>query len=435
MALVSAITFSGAMGLAAGDADAQTPPMQAAPAQASVSPASNFPTISAIRVSGDAQQTRMIVDLNKRIGVRAFTLADPYRVVIDIPQVVFNLPAQPENPSRGLVKAYRYGVVVAGGSRIVIDLAGPARIEKAQVLDAANEQPARLVLDLAATDRTAFLRAIAIANAPPADVTGAAKAIETKAVETKTAEIKGAPSKDAPDTADSRPLVVIDPGHGGIDNGTRAGSGEDEKTIVLEFAIQLRDFLARGGKYRLVMTRTDDTFIPLGERVKIARDHKAALFISIHADALPRGEGDAKGATIYTLSDKASDAVAARLAETENKADAIAGINLGEEKAEVADILIDLVQRETRTFSGRFAGMLERDLRRAARLNKKPVRSAGFKVLKAPDVPSVLIELGYVSNKDDLKLMLSDKWRGQTVEAMARSVDAFFGHRTLGAAN
>src|SRR5207253_3731957 len=157
-----------------------------------------------------------------------------------------------------------------------------------------------------------------------------------------------------PEPADPRPLIVIDPGHGGIDNGTQS-NGEMEKNLVLGFALALRDRLEKAGKYRVVMTRTDDTFIPLDDRVKVARSQSAALFVSIHADALPRAEGDAQGATIYTLSDKASDAEAQRLADAENRADAIAGFNLTEEPTDVADILIDLTQRETRTFSNRFA--------------------------------------------------------------------------------
>ena len=157
--------------------------------------------------------------------------------------------------------------------------------------------------------------------------------------------------------ADGRPVVVIDPGHGGIDNGTQS-SGESEKNLVLAFGLALRDRLDKTGKFRVVMTRDDDTFIPLNDRVKVARGLKAALFVSIHADALPKAEGDAQGATIYTLSDKASDAEAQRLADAENRADAIAGFNLAEEPTDVADILIDLTQRETRTFSNRFARLL-----------------------------------------------------------------------------
>ncbi|ETR74992.1 cell wall hydrolase [Afipia sp. P52-10] len=227
--------------------------------------------------------------------------------------------------------------------------------------------------------------------------------------------------------------MVIDPGHGGIDHGTQAQSGENEKTIVLDFAKALRDRIEKGGKYRVVMTRDDDTFVPLAQRVKIARNHKAALFVSIHADALPRGEGDAQGATVYTLSDTASDAEAAKLAEAENKADLIAGINLTEEPVEVADILIDLTRRETKAFSNRFARSLVREMKGIARLHKNPLKSAGFVVLKAPDVPSVLLELGYVSNKADLQLLVSESWRSRTVGSVAQAVELFFGKRVVSA--
>jgi N-acetylmuramoyl-L-alanine amidase len=171
--------------------------------------------------------------------------------------------------------------------------------------------------------------------------------------------------------------------------------------------------------------------------VRIARNQSAALFVSIHADALPRKEGDAQGATIYTLSDRASDTEAARLAEAENKADAIGGVNLTEEPTDVADILIDLTQRETRTFSNRFARFLMAEMKSTVRMHKHPLKSAGFKVLKAPDVPSVLIELGYVSNKDDLEHLVSEDWRSRTVGSIAQAIDAFFSKRlaTAGSAN
>ena len=203
---------------------------------------------------------------------------------------------------------------MAGGSRIVLDTAGPVRVEKAFVLDPADGQPARLVLELAAVDRETFMRAAAIDNRLPRAAGDSRKSTANR----RRAAIRVRSS-------------CIDPGHGGIDAGTRAGGGEPEKSIVLDFSLMLRDKLEKSGKYRVVMTRTDDTFVELAERVRIARSRKAQLFISIHCDALARGEGDAQGATVYTLSDTASDAEAARLAEAENKADVIAGVDLSAE--------------------------------------------------------------------------------------------------------
>ncbi|MCP9626617.1 N-acetylmuramoyl-L-alanine amidase [Rhodopseudomonas palustris] len=396
------------------------------PAPAAI-PNNSFPIASDARLAGDDTQTRFIVDLDAKVPLRAFTLADPYRVVIDLPQINFRLPAAVGTSGRGLIKAFRYGLVMPGGSRIVLELAGPARIAKADMLDAANGQPARMVIELDSVDRTAFEAQLGAEKGPElrpsvgaADVTASV----TGGVETAKPEA----TKD-----DLRPVVVLDPGHGGIDNGTQSASGIAEKTLVLDFALALRDQMEKAGKYRVVLTRADDTFIPLNDRVKIARARGAALFVSIHADALPRSEGDAQGATIYTLSDKASDAEAQRLADAENKADAIGGVNLTEEPTEVADILIDLAQRETKTFSNRFARTLMREMKGTTRLHKNPLKSAGFRVLKAPDVPSVLLELGYVSNKGDLQQLVSEQWRTKTVGAVAQAIDSFFAKRVVSA--
>jgi N-acetylmuramoyl-L-alanine amidase len=375
----------------------------------------DFPVASDVRVGGDESQTRFVVDLTHKIDIRAFALANPYRVVVDMPQVTFQFPPRTGESGRGLVKAFRFGLVMQGGSRMVLDLAGPARIERSFVLDPSNGQPARLVLDLAAVDRETFARAIALDNRAPSP-----------------GQARKAPPAPTNGKSDSRPLVVIDPGHGGIDNGTSAASGETEKTIVLEFALQLRDLIEKAGKYRVFMTRTDDTFIPLGERVHMARSREAALFVSIHADALARGDGDAQGATVYTLSETASDAGAARLAESENKADVIAGLDLSTEPGDVADILFDLARRETKTFSVQFARALVAEMRHAARMHKDPLRSAGFRVLRAPDVPSVLVELGYVSNRGDLKSLTSEAWRQRTAAAIARAIDGFLSTRIAG---
>jgi N-acetylmuramoyl-L-alanine amidase len=393
---------------------------------------SDYPVASDARLAGDAKQTRFVLDLDKTIEFRAFALADPYRVVLDIPQVTFQLPAGIGSAGRGLVKAFRYGLVMPGGSRIVLDLTGPAKIANASVLEAANGQPPRLVLELQEVDRTTFVQSLAVESRPELRPALVETAVASAPAQAAPAEKPAAPEKPvAP--ADLRPVVVIDPGHGGLDNGTQSGA-EYEKNLVLGFALALRDRIEKGGKYRVVMTRTDDTFIPLADRVRIARNASAALFVSIHADALPRREGDAQGATIYTLSDHASDVEAERLAEAENKADAIGGVNLTEEPTDVADILIELTQRETRTFSNRFARLLMGEMKSTVRMHKHPLKSAGFKVLKAPDVPSVLVELGYVSNKDDLEHLVSENWRSRTVGSMAQAIDAFFAKRLATAA-
>ncbi len=378
------------------------------------SAADSFPVATAARLAGDESHTRFVMDFSRTIDLHAFTLADPYRVVIDIPQVIFRLPPKTGESGRGLIKAFRFGLVMQGGSRVVFDLAKPVRIEKASVIEAAEGDPARLVLDLVATDRESFLRRIALTN-----------------------RLAGPelPRADRPQatSGDPRPLVVLDPGHGGIDTGTKASGGELEKDIVLNVALRLRDRLEKAGKCRVLMTRTDDTFVPLADRVHMTRSAGASLFVSVHADALPRREGDAQGASVYTLSETASDSEAARLAEKENRADVIAGVDLKTEPDDVAGILIDLAERETKSFSLQFAHKLVGELKTATRLHKTPLKSAGFRVLRAPDVPSVLVELGYVSNRQDLQSLLSETWRNRTAETIAKAIETYFATHMAGA--
>jgi N-acetylmuramoyl-L-alanine amidase len=369
----------------------------------------SLPIATEARLAGDEARTRLVIDVSQNIGVTAFTLADPYRVVIDVPQVVFQFPPKTGESGRGLIKAFRYGLVMPGGSRIVIDTKGPVRVDKAFVLDPVDAQPARVVLDLTAVDRATFMRTLAVENK-------ARRPAETRKPDRDTG-VKA---------ADQRPLVMLDPGHGGLDNGTSAPSGELEKTIVLDFALALRDKLEKAGKYRVAMTRSDDRFVPLAERVRMARAQSAALFISIHADALAKEEGDARGAAVYTLSETASDTEAGRLADAENRADVIAGVDMSAEPDDVADILIDLAQRETKHHSVHFAKTLLRELKTSARLHKHPIKSAGFRVLKAPDVPSVLVELGYVTSRQDLKLLTSETWRARATNSIVQAVHTFF---------
>jgi N-acetylmuramoyl-L-alanine amidase len=373
----------------------------------------SFPLASDVRLGGDEAQTRFVMDLSRKVDLHVFTLADPYRVVVDIPQITFRLPPKAGESGRGLIKAFRFGLVMSGGSRIVIDLVKPARVEKSFVVDSAEGAPARLVLELAATDRDNFLRKVALEQRFTRNEVPSSRDQQTS-------------------PGDNRPVVVLDPGHGGIDTGTKGPHGQMEKEIVLDFAKRLRTKIDSAGKYRVLLTRSDDTFVPLAERVRFAREAGAALLISIHADSLPRREGDAQGATVYTLSETATDPAAARLAEQENRADVIAGVDLKEQPEDVAGILIDLAQREAKTFSVQFAQKLVSTIKQTTRMHKEPIKSAGFRVLRAPDVPSVLIELGYVSNKEDLQSLSSDTWRDRTADSMAAAVDGYFSTHLAG---
>jgi N-acetylmuramoyl-L-alanine amidase len=397
--------------LAAGVVSAAERP--AAPPPPAPAPADSFPVATAVALSGDETRTRFVLELSRKIDVHAFTLADPYRVVLDVPQVTFQLAPGAGDSGRGLVKAFRFGLVMQGGSRLVLDVVKPVRIDEVSVTDAASGTPARLLLDLVPTDRESFLRKIAL---------------DEKLVHPATARRAEPPA----DSAEKTPLVALDPGHGGIDTGTKAANGDQEKDIVLDFAQRLRERIEKAGKYRVMMTRTDDAYVPLAERVRMARNAGAALFVSIHADSLPRKEGDAQGATVYTLSEKASDPEAEQLAEQENRSDVIAGVDLKTEPDDVAGILIDLAQRETKTFSMQFAQKLLAEMKGSTRLHRNPLKSAGFRVLRAPDVPSVLVELGYVSNKQDLKSLLSDTWRDRNADAIAQAIGGYFAAHVAG---
>lgn len=361
------------------------------------------------RLAGDGERTRLVIDLSRSVPLGAFILADPYRVVVDIPDVVFALPPTAGEEGRGLVSAYRFGLFAPGKARIVMDVNAPVKIDKAFVLEPMDDQPARLVVDLVKIDRAAFLAA------------------QRSSAQPHRTEQPEMPKAEVAQAGDLRPVIVIDPGHGGVDSGAVNSSfGVTEKHLVLNIARQLQKRLDETGRYRVLLTRSKDTYVSLGQRVRFARDNSARLFISLHADSLGSRDGDVRGATIYTLSDRASDVEAQRLADSENKADMIAGLDLSEEPADVAGILFDLAQRETRNFSAHFARTLAGEVSSAARLHKSPLKSAGFKVLKAPDVPSVLFELGYLSSAKDLELMTSADWQANVTEAMTAAVDAYF---------
>jgi N-acetylmuramoyl-L-alanine amidase len=404
--------------------------------------ADDLPVATGSRVAGDDIRTRFVADFSYAVSYSVYVLPDPYRVMIDMPEVRFDLPEDSGTKTLGLVTEYRYGTLDKGRSRIVIDTKGPVLIEKSYIVKPAGGQPARIVVDLVRTDKATFLKTYRaderlIASQEPPPMAGAASEPLPDAEEV-------APSGDAPDAGaamiegDSAPktpqkpvtrksgkrLVVIDPGHGGIDSGA-VGKGKTlEKEVVLAFGLMLRDQLNASDKYDVIMTRNDDSFVSLRDRMRIARKHEADLFIAIHADTV-RGQ-TARGATVYTLSEKASDAEAEALAQKENRADIIGGVDLGGESQEITDILIDLAQRETKNHSMFFAKKAVGALKPVTRMTGKPLRSAGFMVLKAPDVPSVLLELGYLSSKDDEKLLTSPKWRKKLATAMTKAIDTYF---------
>lgn len=375
------------------------------------------------RLGGDKLRTRFVADLSKKVPYRVFMLADPYRVIVDLPDVRFQMPSGLGDKGRGLVSAYRFGLFAPGKSRIVIDVSGPFLIEKSFVLGSQKGQPARFVIDLVPTDKQTFLAAQRKSRKKMLEAEAKRQARDKK-------KGKSGLGTVARSGKGGKPVIVIDPGHGGIDGGAKSRKGTKEKDIVLAFSKLLRNRLNASGKFRVYMTRSIDTFIPLAERVKIARRKGASLLISIHADSLPRRKAKGvRGATVYTLSEEASDDEAKLLAAKENRSDILAGVDLPEKSGAVTSILIDLAQRETKNHSIGFAGTVLANLKGAGRLNKKPHRFANLRVLRAPDVPSILLELGYLSSKEDEKLLKSKKWQGKVADALVKSVKKYFAKR------
>ncbi len=221
-----------------------------------------------------------------------------------------------------------------------------------------------------------------------------------------------------------KPVIVLDPGHGGIDPGGIGVGGVEEKTITLPMALELRRLLEAEGRYRVILTRDDDTYLPLRDRIKVAHDAGADLFVSLHADI--SSDPRQAGASVYTLSETASDKEAARLAASENKADILAGADLSNQDPVVASILIDLAQRDTSNHSITFADLLVDQLGEVTRLVRHTRRFAGFVVLKSPETPSVLIELGYVSNRLDARRLAQPGYRAQLAAAIVDAIDRYF---------
>ena len=379
------------------------------------------PVAKDARVGGDLRKTRFVADLSKPVDFRVFTLDNPYRVVVDLPQVNFQMPPKLGTEGRGLISAFRYGLFSAGKSRIVIDAVKPVAIERAFVKHAGNGNPARLVIDLVAVSAAEF-----------AEQTGDTTVVG-EPPQRRTQRNKPNPlAHKKRGERNAKPVIVIDPGHGGVDPGAIGKSGTKEKQVVLAFSRDLKEKLAARGTVDAHLTRDEDIFIPLGERVDVAHHHNADLFISIHADALAERYAElVRGATIYTLSEKASDEQARMIAARENSADLIAGMRFDDAQDEVSAILLDLMRRETKNYSVAFGRTMLTKLKGHVEFNKKPLRSADFRVLHAPDIPSVLVELGYLTNPKDEKLLRSAEWRGKFAERMARAIDAFFSQREV----
>jgi N-acetylmuramoyl-L-alanine amidase len=363
----------------------------------------------AARIAGDDARTRVVIDFDRKPDFALHYTADPNRLIIDLPDTDFGI-TENDLAAIGLFSEIRYGKMGEGASRIVMTVKRPARAVLAEVQQNGEGKGFRLVVECEVVTNAVYIELL-----NKQQWVGSEKVAAGKVDRLDTGVAKSAPGAF---------IVAIDAGHGGIDAGAKgAVSNVDEKFITLEFSQVLVEKLNKRKGIEAFLIRDKDEFISLSERVVIARQRGAQLFISLHADTLR--QKDIRGATIYTISDKASDALAASLAERENLSDGIAGIEIKDEPAEVTDVLLDLTRRETQAFSIRMAEAVLESFEGQIGLINNPMRHAGFRVLQAPDVPSVLLELGFLSNPRDEKLLTDEKWREKVAELLSKAVDKY----------
>lgn len=368
----------------------------------------------AASVAADGDLTVFSLTLSRGVQAQIFTVDNPYRVIIDLPDVAFKLPPGTGAEPAGLVTMFRYGLFAEHKARVVIEARKPVKVASADMKRTGRGKSVVLKIGLEETDEATF--AAGIGAAPEADEA--------------TLPVAPPPEK----TVNSKPVVLIDPGHGGIDPGALGAGNLTEKSIVFAVAQQLEAVLKASNRYDVRMTRTRDVFVPLDKRVKMSVEVSADLFISLHADAIAEAAfaESIRGATIYTLSERATDERSRLMAEKENASDLIAGLSgAGDDRGDqVKDILYDLLRRETLNFSADFSNLLVARLSKSIAMSKDPQKSAAFKVLKQPHAPSVLIELGYMSNSRDQATMTTKAWQNKVAEAIGAAVDSYFNKRT-----
>jgi len=389
-------------------------------AQEAVAPVSapvGLPNVMDVRVTVTPERARLVIDLAAKTEFSLVSLSEPDRLAIDVRAATFTVPEPVATPSEeGVISEYR--VEQAGPDRVrtTLMLSAPAQVQQAYVLDPFEDQPARLVVDIIPASAGEFATNVArdLATAQDMAALGAVVPVTDSSTPAGGSELPIA----------TRPLVVIDPGHGGIDSGAEAAGGIKEKDIVLSFALKLQQLLVDSGRFDVALTREDDTFLRLEERVALARTNKADIFISIHADSFQQPE--IRGASVYTRDENATDVLDKVLADSENKSDVIAGFAMPQMAPEVVDILLDLMRREMRHQSYTLAQSIVHQLEPSVTLRRFPVRQADFFVLQAPDVPSVLVELGFLSNASDMANLLQGDWQSRTADALARGISSYF---------
>lgn len=368
--------------------------------------------ITSMRIGQGVGSVRIVFDADRKFDYKVFLLNEPKRLVIDTFDVKVSPEIEKYVDKNNLVTKTRLGSVGTDGIRIVFDLQKPAIVKKAFMLAPQSNFGWRFVIDVSIASEREFTSKV-----------GSKYALSNENSFAGSYSSSSSKSSSKAKTVNKKKIIVLDPGHGGKDPGAIGYSGVYEKNITLAMAKELKVILEKEG-YKVHLTRSTDIFIPLRDRVKIARKYNADLFMSIHADSAVNRS--AKGLSVYTLSETASDKEAAALAERENKADVVAGLNLLEHSKEVSDILINLAQRETMNRSSEFASFMVQEMRKSVKLRDNTHRFAGFAVLKAPDVPSVLLEMGYLSNRTEERLLKQKDYRRKLAVSTSKAVEKYF---------
>lgn len=379
-----------------------------------------------------AQSTRFVIGLERATQFQVSSLTNPPRVIVDLPEVKFQLPLIPGDQPVGLVRSFRGGEAAPGRSKVVIEATAPVIVEKAVMERAPDGRSSRLVIDIA----PAGAAQAAQANTPSAQaklMRAGAAGLGATGIQPPTPRPAARPATNA--AREYRPLIVLDPGHGGHDTGAQK-FGTVEKDVVLAFGKLLRDKLVASNRYRVLMTRDNDSFVELDDRRAFAEKHKAALFIAIHADY---ASTRASGATIYSLRESVADGLK-RSARGSLRERILAGRDLAPIKAEasgdasaVKGLLADLAQREVDANKDRtsvFTQSVIEYMGRSTSLRDNPDRSAAFRVLKTAQLPAVLIELAYVSNQEDARNLRSEEWRRKVSDSIMTAIDNYFSHQT-----
>lgn len=372
------------------------------------------------RLAVGPQKSRLVVDLSEATGYATFPIDQPDRLVVELGVGGLAKGAPTELKTDGLVSKAAIGMVDEGRARLVLFLNKPVQVSDIQMLEQVDGQPARLVVELSEGERAVFDQAVAQSKALLTGQASQSNGDNGASTEVKTPEVSG----PLPSVVEARPLILLDPGHGGIDGGARAENGLEEKQVVLEFAKRVQKELLNTGRFDVAMTRMDDEFLSLTERVILARDNKASLMVSLHADSFD--DPNARGASIYTRDEEASDVLDKVLADGENKVDLIAGFNAPQDDDQVVNILVDLMRRETRRQSYMAAQSIVKDIKGHLPMRPYPLRRADFFVLQSPDVPSILLELGFLSNGLDMENLAKADWQDRAAKALAQGIVKYF---------